>query len=89
MATNAEIEYCYHSLAIAIVKQAVTDYRNVVNGKCESGTCPEAVIKEVTKFLKSQWFEDITRVKGKYILKVLKDEQAKGELYEGQLTQTE
>lgn len=85
METNAAIEYCYHSLVIAIVKQAVTDYRNAVNGKCESGTCPEAVIKEVTKFLKSQWFEELTRVKGKYILKVLKDEQAKGELYEGQL----
>jgi hypothetical protein len=79
METNVAIEYCYHSLAIAIVKQAVTDYRNAVKGKCESGTCPEAVKKDVRKFLLSDWFEELTNVKGKYIYRILKEEEKKGD----------
>ena len=41
--------------------------------------------KEVKKFLYSEWFEELTNASGKYIYKILKDEEKKGELYEGQL----
>lgn len=82
MATNAEIEYNYHSLAIAIVKQAVKDYRDACKGISYCAKPPEYVKKEVKKFLFSPWFEELTRVKGKYIYRILKDEEEKGEYYE-------
>ncbi len=85
MATNAEIEYCYHSLAIAIVKQAVKDYRDACRGIGYDSKPPQYVKKEVRKFLLSDWFEELTNVSGKYIYRILKDEEKKGELYEGQL----
>ena len=81
MATNAEIEYNYHSLAIAIVKQAVKDYRDACKGISYCAKPPEYVKKEVKKFLFSQWFEELTHVKGKYIYRILKDEEEKGEYY--------
>lgn len=85
MATNAEIEYCYQSLAIAIVKQAVKDYREACRGISYCAKPPQYIKKEVKKFLFSSWFEELTKVKGRYIYRILKEEEEKGEIYEGQL----
>lgn len=73
MTTNSkalfrEIKTGYENLANAIVAQACDDYRRLQRGK----RVPDKVTKEeCEKFFLSQWFESLTQVDGKKILKRL------------------
>jgi hypothetical protein len=76
MTTNSkylfrEIKTGYENLANAIVAQAVDDYRRLLRGK----RVPDKVTKKkCEKFFLSKWFESLTQVDGKKILKRLQKE---------------
>lgn len=53
----------YYELWVAVIKQAVDDYRNEPDMR-----------SEVAKFLKSDYFEEMTDVSGQVILDKLKNE---------------
>ena len=77
------IEEGYRHLAIAIVKQAVEDYRNALRGIVYRGTSAEYVKKECARFFRSGWFTHLTDANGKYILRLLNEEYRK-EIEEGE-----
>ena len=68
----------YRSLADAIVKQAVEDYRLALRGKplqyCQFS--PRYVKKECEEFFRSGWFSFLTGVDGELII-----EKVRGEIY--------
>ena len=64
----------YHDLANAIVLQAVTDYRNALNGIGYKQQSPEAIIKEIEKFFRSDYYTILTKVKGEYLIEQLRKE---------------
>ena len=63
------------AVANAIVVQAAEDYRNALRGKsyCKKLT-PEAVIKEVENFFRSNWYRLFTKVDADYLLEKLRKE---------------
>jgi hypothetical protein len=64
----------YEDIANAIVMQAVTDYRNALNGIGYNSIPAENVIVELEKFFHSLWYQTLTRVKGDYLIEQLKKE---------------
>lgn len=69
----------YEKLALAIVEQAILDYKQAV--KClETETDRKEICKhehtifEVERFFKSKWCDVLTDYKGKYYLKLLQIE---------------
>ena len=60
--------------ANAIVKQAADDYRNALQGKGYEQKKPEAVIKEVLRFFRSEWFRTLTKVDAEYLIEQLNKE---------------
>lgn len=76
MTTNSkylfrDIKTGYENLANAIVAQAVDDYRRLLRGKRVQNKVTK---KDCEKFFLSQWFESLTQVDGKKILKRLQKE---------------
>lgn len=74
------IESAYHDLANAIILQAVSDYRNALNGiSYNHHHSPEYIIKDIEKFFRSSYFEVLTRVKGEYLIYKLNQEHLEQE----------
>lgn len=70
----------YHDLANAIVLQAVSDYRDALNGKSyHKHLSPEHIIKDIEKFFRSSYFEVLTKVKGEYLIYKLNQEHLEQE----------
>lgn len=57
----------WNALRMAVVSQAVSDYR-----KCNKEAW------DVERFLKSEWFQVLTTLDGEMIFEKLEDERAKG-----------
>jgi hypothetical protein len=75
-----DINRPYEDIANAVVMQAVTDYRNALNGVGYGSIPADSVIVELEKFFHSTWYQTLTRVKGDYLIERLKKEhQAKQE----------
>jgi hypothetical protein len=71
---RSSINNAYQDLANAIILKAVDDYRNALNDEGYDQFSAEHVIKEVEKFFHSHYFEILTKVKGDYLIKKLKQE---------------
>ena len=71
------IELAYRNLANAIILQAVSDYRDALNGISYNKYSPESIVKEIERFFRSEYFEILTRVNPEYILDRLKQEHNK------------
>lgn len=69
------IELAYRTLANAIILKAVEDYRNALDGISYDRRHPKAVIKEIEDFFLSDYFEMLTKVKGKYLIEELRKEK--------------
>lgn len=72
-------ERAYRNLASAIILKAVEDYRNALNDIGYDNESPEEVIKEVEKFFRSERFMSLTRVRGEFLIKHLKEEHLENE----------
>lgn len=67
----------YERLALAIVEQAILDYKNASRRLREETDEYEIFklqcrIKEIERFFRSNWCDILTDYKGKYYLKLLK-----------------
>lgn len=71
---RSAINNAYQDFANAIILKAVDDYRNALNGEGYDRFSPDYIIKEVEKFFHSHYFEILTKVKGDYLIKKLKQE---------------
>jgi hypothetical protein len=69
----------YQDLANAIVLQAVTDYRNALNGISYNRFPPEKIANDCEKFFKSDYYRMLTKVKGEYLIETLKKEHLENE----------
>ena len=69
----------YQNLANAIILQAVTDYRNALDGFGYNHKPPEAVITEIEKFFRSSGYRMLTKVKGEYLMEQLRKEHKEKE----------
>lgn len=64
----------YQELANAIVLQAVTDYRNALNGRGYDRMSAKMAIKHLERFFRSYYFQLLTPVKGDFLIEELKKE---------------
>lgn len=73
-----KIDRWYQELANGIVSQAVTDYRNALDGKVYSKnfgrTTPEYIIADCERFFRSKYFQLLTKVSGEYLIEKLRKE---------------
>ena len=75
---HGEEEVGYEALAMAIIKQAVMDWRcanDITNGDKRYGTncifSAYSVKRDVARFFRSQWYGILCDIPGEYILKRL------------------
>ena len=71
----------YENLANEIIQLAVYDYRKALRGEGYGSPgcrpqCPREVIRECEKFFRSEWFKDLTKVSGEYLISRLRKEFA-------------
>ena len=76
MATKNLAENPYERLANAIVLQAVSDYRTVLQKIRKNPKNKEAVGEalQIEKFFLSQWYQTLTSVDGEYLINRLRKE---------------
>ena len=67
---DGTIETCYESLCLAIIEIAVRDYKKALEAemKCEDLNARRA-IWELETFFKSDWFEHLSNLDGKLLIK--------------------
>ena len=64
-----------NSLANAIIEQAVSDYRDSLKGKrADTYVSVEDMLKDCERFFKSKWFDTLTKIDGKELMKKLQEE---------------
>ena len=68
------IDSPYQNLANAIVLQAVTDYRNALDGIGYDYKPADKCIIELEKFFRSTRYRMLTKVKGEYLIEQLQKE---------------
>lgn len=69
------IELAYRTLANAIILKAVEDYRNALDGISYNRFPPEVIVQDIEKFFLSDYFEMLTKVKGKYLIEEIRKEK--------------
>lgn len=76
MATKNLAEEPYEKLANAIVLQAVSDYRAVLQKIRKNPKNKEAVEEalRIERFFRSQWYQTLTSVDGEYLIDRLRRE---------------
>lgn len=68
---------CYANLANAIIERAVDDYRMAgeILRLDDRRRHAQAVVKDVERFIRSDWFGQLTSVDAKHLLRQLRAEQ--------------
>ncbi len=66
----------YEELANAIILQAVKDYRKALRQLKRNPQYSSAIIEkeECEHFFQSEWFEDLTKVDGLWLMRKLREE---------------
>jgi len=67
---DGTIETCYKSLCLAIIEQAVKDYKKMLEAekRCEDLNIKREV-RKLENFFRSEWFEQISNLDGKLLIK--------------------
>ena len=67
---DGDIDTCYESLCLAIIEQAVRDYKKALEAemKCEDLNT-RRVIRELETFFKSEWFAQLSNLDGRLLIK--------------------
>ena len=67
---DGDIDTCYNSLCLAIIEQAVRDYIKALKAETKCGDLnARRVIRELETFFKSEWFEQISSLDGRLLIK--------------------
>ena len=61
-------------LSNAIILQAVKDYRSALSGRDVNGRDSKSVIEECERFFQSEWFNSLTKIDCKYLMKNIRKE---------------
>lgn len=71
---DGTIETCYESLCLAIVEQAVRDYKKALVAEMKCGDLnARRAIRELETFFKSEWFEQISSLDGRLLIKNVRE----------------
>ena len=62
------------NIKIAIIKRAADDYRTALLGGRVEHKSPQAARIDCESFFESEWFNQLTNIKGKYIMDKIKEE---------------
>lgn len=62
------------NLTNAIILQAVKDYRSALAGSSVNGHDSKSVIAECERFFQSEWFNILTKIDCKYLMKNIRKE---------------
>ena len=67
---DSTIDACYESLCLAIIEQAVKDYKIALEAekRCEDLNIIREV-RELENFFRSEWFEQISNLDGRLLIK--------------------
>ena len=67
---DGTIETCYKSLCLAIIEQAVKDYKKMLEAekRCEDLNIKREV-RKLENFFRSEWFEQISNLDGRLLIK--------------------
>jgi len=67
---DGTIETCYKSLCLAIIEQAVKDYKKALEAekRCEDLNIKREV-RKLENFFRSEWFEQISNLDGRLLIK--------------------
>ena len=67
---DGDIDTCYNSLCLAIVEQAVKDYKKALKAEMKCGDQnARRAIRELETFFKSDWFAEISSLDGRLLIK--------------------
>lgn len=67
----------YENFANGIIQYAVDDYRKALRGEGYRDTryhTPDEIIRECEAFFRSDWYRDLTKVSGEYLISRLRKE---------------
>ena len=67
---DSDIDTCYESLCLAIIEQAVKDYKIALEAekRCEDLNIKREV-RKLENFFKSEWFEQLSNLDGRLMIK--------------------
>ena len=74
MIDETGIETGIEDLSNAIILQAVKDYRIALSGRDVNGRDSKSVIAECERFFQSAWFNSLTKIDSKYLMKSIRKE---------------
>ena len=67
---DGDIDTCYNSLCLAIVEQAVKDYKKALKAEMKCGDLnARRVTRELETFFKSDWFAELSSLDGRLLIK--------------------
>lgn len=71
---DGDIDTCYNSLCLAIIEQAVRDYKKALEVEKRCGDLnARRVIRELETFFKSDWFAQISNLDGRLLIKNVRE----------------
>lgn len=67
---DGTIETCYESLCLAIIEQAIKDYKKALEAekRCEDLNVKREV-RKLEKFFRSEWFAQLSNLDGRLLIK--------------------
>lgn len=71
---DGDIDTCYNSLCLAIIEQAVKDYKKALVAEMKCGDLnARRVTRELETFFKSDWFAEISNLDGRLLIKNVRE----------------
>lgn len=71
----SSIDEGYEHLAISIVIQAISDYREILqNGRIKKLSITKYNIKEIEQFFDSEWYTLLTKFNGNKLKEIIKEQ---------------
>ena len=71
---DSTIDACYESLCLAIVEQAVRDYKKALKAEMKCGDLnARRVIRELETFFMSDWFAELSCLDGRLLIKNVRE----------------
>ena len=71
---DGDIDTCYKSLCLAIIEQAVRDYKKALltDKRCDD-LLAKRKIRELENFFRGEWFEQLSNLDGRLLIKNVRE----------------
>lgn len=71
---DSTIDACYESLCLAIIEQAVRDYKKALKAEMKCGDQnARRAIRELENFFRSEWFAQLSNLDGRLLIKNVRE----------------